>query len=169
MLSVSAETTVFVPETRFVVPVRAGKTGRPRGRLRPDTEPEAIETLIARLGAEHAQPVTFRDRSDGEPMTSRFVFVRVRAETPREEWLIAEWPEGRDEPTDYWISNLPADTEPERLARLAQLRWTIAGAVLRRSGRQPRPVPLGHASAKRESVEDMAPARRPAHGGQGEA
>ena len=28
-------------------------------------------------------------------------------------------------PIDYWISNLPADTEPERLARLARLRWKI--------------------------------------------
>ena len=44
---------------------------------------------------------------------------------PREEWLIAEWPKGRDEPTDYWLSNLPASTKPERLARLARLRWKI--------------------------------------------
>lgn len=64
--------------------------------------------------------MTFRDGCDGAPMTSRFV-LRVRAahrwhkglaEEPREEWLIAEWPAGRDEPTDYWISNLPADTTP---------------------------------------------------------
>ena len=44
---------------------------------------------------------------------------------PREEWLIIEWPEGQDAPSDYWISNLPADTTPERLARLARLRWVI--------------------------------------------
>ena len=44
---------------------------------------------------------------------------------PREEWLIAEWPEGSEEPTDYWLSNLPEDTEPERLARLARLRWKV--------------------------------------------
>ena len=44
---------------------------------------------------------------------------------PREEWLIAEWPDGHDEPTDYWISNLPADTTPERLARLARMRWKM--------------------------------------------
>jgi SRSO17 transposase len=47
------------------------------------------------------------------------------ARSPREEWLIAEWPEGAPAPTDYWLSNLPADTEPERLARLARLRWKI--------------------------------------------
>jgi SRSO17 transposase len=134
VLSVGAETKVFAPGTTFTVPERHGTTGRPPSRPRPDTDPEAIGALIARLGCEHAQSVTFRDGPDGEPMTSRFVFVRVRAahrwhkgpsEAPREEWLIAEWPEGKDAPTDYWISNLPGDTDPERLARLARLRWKI--------------------------------------------
>ena len=32
---------------------------------------------------------------------------------------------GEDEPTDYWLSNLPADTESERLARLARMRWKM--------------------------------------------
>jgi Transposase DDE domain len=44
---------------------------------------------------------------------------------PREEWLIAEWPEGHDQASDYWISNLPEDAEPEQFARLARLRWKI--------------------------------------------
>ena len=87
--------------------------------------------------------VTFRDGPDGEPVTSRFIFVRVHAAhgwrddqgrqgwregaevPPREEWLIAEWPKGHEQPTDYWISNLPADTEFERLARLARMRWKM--------------------------------------------
>ena len=44
---------------------------------------------------------------------------------PREEWLIIERPKGADEPSDYWLANLPADTAHERLARLARLRWMI--------------------------------------------
>jgi SRSO17 transposase len=40
-------------------------------------------------------------------------------------WLIIEWPEGAEAPTDYWLSNLPGDERRERLARLARLRWTI--------------------------------------------
>ena len=36
-----------------------------------------------------------------------------------------KWAEGTDKPTDYWLSNLSADTTPERLARLARLRWKI--------------------------------------------
>jgi SRSO17 transposase len=133
VLSIGAETKVFAPGTTFTVPERQGATGRPPKRPKADREPEAIGALIARLAGD-AQVVTFRDGPDGRPISSRFVFVRVRAahrwhkglpEAPREEWLIAEWPEGRDEPTDYWISNLPADTAPERLARLARLRWKI--------------------------------------------
>ena len=134
VLSVSAETNVFGPQTTFAVGERNGTTGRPRDRLRPDRKPESIGALIARLGSEGAQTLTFRDGRDGEPMTSRFIFVRVRAahhwqkgfsDAPREEWLIAEWPEGHQRPTDYWISSLPKGAEPEHLARLARLRWKI--------------------------------------------
>jgi SRSO17 transposase len=134
VLSVSAETTVFAPGIAFHVPECNGATGRPRGRLRPESKPVAIEEPIAGLDPEQWQTVAFRDGPDSEPMRSRFAFVRVRAahlwrrgyvQEPREEWLICEWPEGQEKPTDYWLSNLPADTEPERLARLARLRWKI--------------------------------------------
>jgi SRSO17 transposase len=134
VLSVGPAATVFAPETVFAVPQRNGDVGRSRRRLRPDREPESIASLVARLGRDAAQEVRFRDGPDGTPVISRFVFTRVRAlkkwtngatEEPREEWLIAEWPEGHEHPTDYWFSNLPADTEPEQLARLARLRWKI--------------------------------------------
>jgi SRSO17 transposase len=135
VFSVSAETTVFEPQTTFAVPAAKRASGRPPRRLRPDREPVAIGELIAGLAPGDWQEAAFRDGPDGEQMTSRFAFLRVRAgnlwhkgyveEPPREEWLIAEWPEGSEEPTDYWLSNLPADAEPERLARLARLRWKI--------------------------------------------
>jgi SRSO17 transposase len=38
---------------------------------------------------------------------------------------VVEWPPGAERPSDYWLSNLPADTEPERLGQLARLRWVI--------------------------------------------
>ena len=134
VLSASAQTAVFASDTNFQVPERKGVTGRPRGRLRPDRKPQAIAQLIAGLKRGDWQSVTFRDGPDGEPMRSRFAFVRVRpahrwqwgfASEPREEWLICEWPKSQDKPTDYWLSNLPVDEEPERLARLARLRWKI--------------------------------------------
>jgi SRSO17 transposase len=134
VLSVSEEVSVFAPETRFEVPARrTGGSGRQKTRSRPDREPEQIGALIERLGPEQFKTVTFRDGPDGKRMRSRFCFLRIRAahewekrSSPRrEEWLIVEWPKGKDQPTDYWLSNLPADTKPERLARLARLRWKI--------------------------------------------
>src|SRR2546423_1760599 len=40
-------------------------------------------------------------------------------------WLLAQWPPEADEPTDYWLSNLPASTPIEELVRLAKIRWRI--------------------------------------------
>lgn len=134
VLSVGPSASVFEPEVIFSVPERKGKTGRPTSRLRPDREPCSIGELVGALAPEQLQRVAFRDGPEGEPVSSRFAFLRVRAlkgwqsgaaQEPREEWLIAEWPEGAPEPTDYWLSNLPEDTEPELLARLARLRWKI--------------------------------------------
>ena len=134
VLSVSEEVSVFSPETIFEVPApRTAGSGRQKSRPRPDREPEQIGELIKRLGPEQFETVTFRDGPNGKRKRSRFCFLRVRAahewekrSTPRrEEWLIVEWPKGRNAPTDYWLSNLPADAEPERLARLARLRWKI--------------------------------------------
>ena len=142
VLSVSPESTVFSPETEFAVPAaEAGKRGRPASRPRPDREAESIGALFACVPEEAFKTVAFRDGQDGKPLTSRFAFVRVRQAhhwdarqcrwkgasevPPREEWLIAEWPQGRPGPTDYWISNLPATAKPTKLARLARLRWKI--------------------------------------------
>ena len=40
-------------------------------------------------------------------------------------WLLAEWPPGTAEPTDYWLSTLPADTPLCELVRIAKIRWRI--------------------------------------------
>ena len=134
VLAVGPATKVFAPETVFAAPKPESRPGRPRSRPLPDREPETIGQLIGRLADREAQTVSFRDGPQGEPLRSRFVLARVRAAhnrqkatpwPPREEWLIAEWPEDAEQPSDYWLSNLPADAEPERLARLARMRWKI--------------------------------------------
>jgi SRSO17 transposase len=139
VLSVPPEAKVFAPETIFTVPPARGSARV--GRAKPDRDPESIAALTLRLGPSQLRTVTFRDGPDGQPVKSRFAFVRVRAahewntaiggwvkhaeHPPREEWLIAEWPKGQDAPTDYWLSNLPPLTKPGQLARLARLRWKI--------------------------------------------
>ena len=143
VLSVGPTTKVFEQGTSFAVPPKKPTATRGPVLPRPDRRPEPIGELIGRLATDSAQTVTFRDGPAGEPVTSRFVFARVHAAhgwrddpgrqgwregaevPPREEWLIAEWPEDQKEPTDYWIANLPADTPPEQLARLARMRWKM--------------------------------------------
>jgi SRSO17 transposase len=133
VLSVGSESEVFDPDTVFAIPPRKSGSRGPAPRLeRPDREAQSIAQLAAGLGPDAFQTVAFRD-NDANQLVSRFAFVRVLAahpiihdrRPPREEWLIVEWPQGSDEPTDYWLSNLPAHTEPQRLARLARLRWMI--------------------------------------------
>jgi len=133
VLSVGPECDVYAAGTVFAVPPRKpGSRGPAPSVLATEAEPGSINELITGLDPDAWQTVAFRDL-DGGQLHSRFAFVRVIAanpvdrlrEAPREEWLIVEWPEGHEQPSDYWISNLPASTEPEQLARLARLRWMI--------------------------------------------
>jgi SRSO17 transposase len=133
VFSIGAECDVYTPDTVFGVPERKpGSRGPAPSALRADREPVSIGTLVAGLDEDAFKSVCFRDRG-AQQLHSRCAFVRVIAanpidrdrQAPREEWLIAESPEGHDQPTDYWIANLPAATEPEQLARLARLRWMI--------------------------------------------
>jgi SRSO17 transposase len=133
VLAVSAQISVYGPETSFAVPERNGTVGRRRSVARPDRKPESVRALAVRLPKRAWKTLACRTTAAGEQVSSRFAFVRVVAThplrnnnlPPREEWLIIEWPEREAAPTDHWLANLPADTTPERLARLARLRWTI--------------------------------------------
>lgn len=133
VLAVSAENGVFGPGTSFTVPERKPGPGRPPSVARPDRTSESVTALAGQLPADAFKTLPCRTTPAGEIVHGRFAFVRVIAahpvtrdhRPPRPEWLIIEWPEDQDAPTDYWLSNLPEDTEPERLARLARLRWTI--------------------------------------------
>jgi len=133
VFSVAPECGIYAPGTVFVVPPGApGSRGRPPSILATETEPGSINEHVAGLDPDAWQTVAFRD-IDGGQLHSRFAFLRVIAanpvdrlhQAPREEWLIVEWPQGHEHPSDYWISNLPASTDPEQLARLARLRWMI--------------------------------------------
>ncbi len=93
-----------------------GRPGVPRYRARP-----LPLRQLAIASADMIAPVTWRqgtkatrDNPDAA-MTSHFLAIRVRPanrDIPRaadgslpECWLLAEWPPGADEPTDYWLSN----------------------------------------------------------------
>ena len=71
----------------------------------------------------------------GAAMTSHFAAIRVRPASrhlPRAAdgslpacWLLAEWPPEADEPSGYWLSDLPEDTPVAELVRLAKIRWRV--------------------------------------------
>ena len=133
VLSIDPDMTIFQAGTVFAVPVRSrGARGAAPRSPRADGKTVSVEQYARSLAPEDFHILTFRGKAKTR-LRSRFAFQRVTAahpvtrdsQAPREEWLIIEWPAGRDAPSDYWISNLPAETKPERLARLARLRWMI--------------------------------------------
>lgn len=135
VLAVDMDANVWPADTAFSVPDRTpGSRGRAPRRPVADRPARSIQQLVDALPDTAFRELRFRDdRTDDLPSLSHFAMVRVIAEhpvkrdqqDPREEWLIVERPDPEGPPSDYWISNLPADTDPEELARLARLRWTI--------------------------------------------
>jgi SRSO17 transposase len=94
-----------------------------------------LAELALAAGEQACVEICWREGTRGA-MTSRFAALRVRptniklrnadpgAELPVC-WLLAEWPDGTPAPTNFWLSNLPAETPIERLAALAKLRWRV--------------------------------------------
>jgi SRSO17 transposase len=108
----------------------------------------SVRDLALEHGADRAELVHWRARlpaADSAPdrpagdLSGHFFALRVRpaGRTVQrgsqrgadgvlpECWLLVEWPPGQDEPTDYWLSDLPADTPVADLVRLAKSRWRI--------------------------------------------
>ncbi|MGH3289007.1 MAG: IS701 family transposase [Streptosporangiaceae bacterium] len=132
-------TTSAHPHEAVPATLACGGIGRP-GVPRYRTAPVSLRQL-AIAHADQIQPVTWRQgtkATQGNPdaaMTSHFLAIRVRPanrDIPRaadgslpECWLLAEWPPEADEPTDYWLSTLPAGTPTAELVRLAKIRWRV--------------------------------------------
>jgi SRSO17 transposase len=139
VLAVSATATAHPAEAVPVTPAYRG-TGRPPQPHYPH-QPVNLKTLVMAAGRSAGRFVVWRHgsrKSPGNPtagMRSRFLALRVRPANrniPRgsdgslpECWLLAEWPPGEPEPTDYWLSTLPADVRLRDLVRLAKIRWRI--------------------------------------------
>ncbi len=76
--------------------------------------------------------MTWREGSRGR-QTSRFAAFWVRtAERHTKgkppsapQWLLCEWLDGEDEPTNFWLAALPKSTALVELVRLAKLRWRV--------------------------------------------
>jgi SRSO17 transposase len=139
VLAVKATTSAHPTTAEPVIPPYGGRGRPPVARYA--ESPSTLAALALRAGRRELRRVTWRHGSrkttqnPTAAMSGRFLALRVRPANrniPRavdgtlpECWLIAEWPPGEPEPTDYWLSNLPADTPLRELVGLAKIRWRI--------------------------------------------
>jgi SRSO17 transposase len=134
VLGIRSATTVWPPGEAPLPPAPWSGRGRPPTRLRRDPEhrPVSVKNLALGLPRQAWRTVTWREGSRAE-LSSRFAARRVRPahrDTARsepwpEEWLLVEWPEGAEEPSKYWLSNLPPGTALRDLVHTAKARWVI--------------------------------------------
>lgn len=113
------------------VPPDGGKGRRPSrpAKVRAGAEAPSVKGW-AQAWAKDFRRVTWRAGSKGK-LSSRFAAWRVRPAHRRRAgqeplaacWLVVEWPEGAAEPTQYVLSNRPANTSRRRRVRTAKGRW----------------------------------------------
>ena len=149
VLGLRSGTTVWPPGQAPLPPAPWSGRGRPPTRLRrsPEHQPVSVKELALDLPGKAWRGVTRRAGSQREgsqtELASRFAALRVRpahrdtlrSEPWPEEWLLIEWPEGAEEPSQYWLSNLPPRTALKDLVHTAKAR---------------RPIERDHQELKRE-------------------
>jgi SRSO17 transposase len=141
VVATTSTTTVQPGEAVPVTKPYAGRGARPKPAY-PDPA-VSVKDLAITHGAAAAQRVQWRprlpDRIDPDKpvgeLAGHFFAVRVRPAgrtIPRdsdgvlpERWLLVQWPPGAKEPSDFWLSDLPADTPLAELVQLAKARWRI--------------------------------------------
>lgn len=136
-------------DLEYVVQVKGGQTSAQpadavpvtpeyQGRGRPPVarypnKPVSLKDLVMCVGRGQVRTIGWREGDRG-PLASQFIALRVRPANDAqrgedgvlpERWLLAEWPDGKDEPVKYWLSNLPPSTPMVTLVRLAKLRWRV--------------------------------------------
>ncbi|MFH9355786.1 IS701 family transposase, partial [Kitasatospora sp. NPDC017646] len=123
-VAVKGTTTAYPGDAVPVRPPYSGQ-GRPPGPAYPDPH-TTLRQLALEAGRSALRTVTWRQgtkttrNNPRAEMRSRFLALRVRPANRQirravdgslpECRLLAEWPPGSAEPTDYWLSTLPADT-----------------------------------------------------------
>ena len=134
VMGVQSSLGVWPPNHGPLPPKPWSGKGRPPKLWRRDAahQPCTAKELALALPPDSWQKVSWRQGSAGE-LDGRFALVRVRpshrdywrSEPHAEEWLLIEWPEGKKEPSKYWLSTLPATTSLVDLVGTAKLRWRI--------------------------------------------
>lgn len=134
VVGVQSSTTVWPPSTVPLPPKPRSAMGRPSKLLRRDEkhQPLTVKQLALCLSADDLRRASWREGTRGT-LHSRFAALRVRvahrdywrSQPHPEQWLLLEWPKTENEPTKYWLSNLPASISLRQLVATAKLRWRI--------------------------------------------
>lgn len=135
VVGIESSVTVWEPgQQPLPAPPRKPGRGAPPKRLQRDKthQPVSVKQLAFDLPSSVWKNVGWRQGSKGT-LRSRFAAVRVRAahrdykrtEPHAEEWLVIEWPKRESEPTKYWLSTLPPETQLKDLVKMAKHRWII--------------------------------------------
>lgn len=96
------------------------------------TAPMSAGELASYLPGTRYRRLSWRDATNGRPLSARFAFERVYVTTEGREprrgrdrlvWLVIEWRDGEDEPSHFYLSDLPHGTPRKRLVRTIKERW----------------------------------------------
>ena len=133
-VGVSSEVSVWPPGQQPLEPPAWSGRGRPPKLLRrSETQrPVSVLEMAKQQMKSKWRVVRWREGTKGMK-SSRFVMLRVRvahrdywrSEPHDTEWLLVEWRTGEEEPTKFWLSNVPATAALEDLVRLVKIRWRI--------------------------------------------
>jgi SRSO17 transposase len=133
-LAVRSNTTVWALQWQPLPPKPSVGKGRQAKRMRRDEahQPITVKELAQGLAEQEWREVAWRQGSK-ETLHSRFAALRVRpaygddrkGTLQPEQWLLIEWPVGAEEPSAYWLSNLPGKTRLTSLVAISKHRWVI--------------------------------------------
>ena len=136
VMAVEPTTVVWTQDPNAVPVLPSPPTGRPRRYppLASTPAPHDLASVAKQLPKTAWKKVTWREGTRG-PQRSRFAKLKVwaahgwRAQMHPQrvaEWLLVEWPQGKTEPTKYWLAQLgPGSPGLRRLVRTAHARWRI--------------------------------------------
>lgn len=98
-----------------------------------DLQAETVRAVALRAVDDEWTEYSWRNGEDGREREGRFLAKRVRhahrvahgTAPGNEQWLLIQWNGDQDEPSNYWLSNLPPSELIGRLVYLAKLRWRV--------------------------------------------
>jgi SRSO17 transposase len=130
-VGISSQVSVWTSPPEFRVPDWTGQ-GRPTKCVRYGEQRPVSVQEVAQVNRKRFRPVTWREGSQGK-LSSRFFACRVQsahgwsrgAAPGKAVWLLVEWPLEEDQPTHYYLCDLPSAWSLRKLVTTARGRWRV--------------------------------------------